>query len=751
MRAMIEQTTALLDCERATIFVIDQLRKCLTAKVATGNIDEFDIPLNSGIAGHVAMTGIAVRIDDVYSDPRFNSSVDARMGFRTKNMMCLPIPDADGETVAVVQVLNKRTHKINGQRRDAAFTDTDRVLFGVLATQAGLVLQHSALHDRLQLGHDALLKLIEVPRALNKAALPESRSRVPEMLRLVQKIEELCLNITKCRMCKCFIVDSSSGMMWHRSSEVDYTFRKVSVKQFSKIDSGLAGLVASSQESLNVTHPDTHPRYNGRVDIDTKSLGLFCVPLVNHVQQTIGVLQVSKSVYTSDPGAGGLTGKSEEMSATQQAADAETLELNDLRQELQQESQRAVQAAEADAYAKGKREATVAAEEELAALRAKLEKAEAAAQAAADAQAQALSDAAAAEQAAREAEKTKREAEEKVKREAEEKVKREAEEKAKREAEEKAKREAEEKAKREAEEKAKREVDEKVKSEAEEKAKREADEKVKSEAVKGSTSEAEKEAVDIVEAKAEIGAEVAARQADTEAKPAPEAETETERAATAEAGSESQAEVVPAGAETDTAGGVPTSESAQDSEAEANVGADVAADATAAEAVEKPAAEAEAAPDAEPEAVVEQEPTERIEKSAAVEAGSQAEANATESKAATEVPSVADALSKTGQETGKEMEAQPAGKDDTPPAPPQKAAVDAPPALPQKAAGAASDSLKDQVKENPAGDKESGPASAEAAEGEWAAYQDENGQTYYYNTATGETSWENPDKFSLDL
>ena len=36
--------------------------------------------------------------------------------------------------------------------------------------------------------------------------------------------------------------------------------------------------------------------------------------------------------------------------------------------------------------------------------------------------------------------------------------------------------------------------------------------------------------------------------------------------------------------------------------------------------------------------------------------------------------------------------------------------------------------------------------------GEWEEAQDDSGNTYYYNTATGETSWENPaEKFSLDL
>ena len=44
-----------------------------------------------GIAGHVALTGEIVNIPHAYAHDRFNPEVDKRTGFRTRNILTLPI------------------------------------------------------------------------------------------------------------------------------------------------------------------------------------------------------------------------------------------------------------------------------------------------------------------------------------------------------------------------------------------------------------------------------------------------------------------------------------------------------------------------------------------------------------------------------------------------------------------------------------------------------------------------------------
>ena len=49
------------------------------------------------------------QIRDAYADERFNKDVDRRTGFRTRNMLVVPIRSADAEkrVIAVAQMINK--------------------------------------------------------------------------------------------------------------------------------------------------------------------------------------------------------------------------------------------------------------------------------------------------------------------------------------------------------------------------------------------------------------------------------------------------------------------------------------------------------------------------------------------------------------------------------------------------------------------------------------------------------------------
>lgn len=59
------------------------------------------------IAGHVAETKEFVNIKDAYKDPRFNSEIDLKTGYKTNIILSMPICNYEGEVIGVAQIINK--------------------------------------------------------------------------------------------------------------------------------------------------------------------------------------------------------------------------------------------------------------------------------------------------------------------------------------------------------------------------------------------------------------------------------------------------------------------------------------------------------------------------------------------------------------------------------------------------------------------------------------------------------------------
>ncbi|MGO9056592.1 MAG: ATP-binding cassette domain-containing protein [Candidatus Binataceae bacterium] len=126
----------LLQAERVSLFMVDRARNELWSKVAQSQGEaplEIRIPLDAGIAGRVARSGVAVNAADAYQEPDFDPSVDRRTGYRTKSLLCVPIRGGDGQVFAVAELLNKN----NGGTFDAA----DEQRFNQFAEKIGVLLE----------------------------------------------------------------------------------------------------------------------------------------------------------------------------------------------------------------------------------------------------------------------------------------------------------------------------------------------------------------------------------------------------------------------------------------------------------------------------------------------------------------------------------------------------------------------------------------------------------------------------------
>jgi signal transduction histidine kinase len=158
LRRIAEFAVALLDAERATVYVVDRERSEVWSRILTNSeVREIRLPLDGrGLASVVARGGDVLRIDDPYGDPRFDASIDARTGYRTRSMLVAPIDARDRTRLGVLQVVNKKG--------DRSFEKSDEAVIRSLASSAGIALEYVALNGQLAQERLRVVKVTEETR-----------------------------------------------------------------------------------------------------------------------------------------------------------------------------------------------------------------------------------------------------------------------------------------------------------------------------------------------------------------------------------------------------------------------------------------------------------------------------------------------------------------------------------------------------------------------------------------------------------
>jgi sigma-B regulation protein RsbU (phosphoserine phosphatase) len=162
LRIIEKAALAVLECERATVFLYDHEKHELYSRMATG-VDEIRFSADKGIAGEVVRTGEIINVPDAYADPRFNPEIDKKTGFLTRNMITFPLVGFDNTVVGVLQVLNKS---------DGHFDPWDHELVKTFGAQVGVAVQRQLL-----LEHYAEKQRIErdlsIARDIQQGLLPD--------------------------------------------------------------------------------------------------------------------------------------------------------------------------------------------------------------------------------------------------------------------------------------------------------------------------------------------------------------------------------------------------------------------------------------------------------------------------------------------------------------------------------------------------------------------------------------------------
>ncbi len=135
-----KEVAKILNAERCSVFLLDEEKNELWSIVAMGieKGREIRFPATKGIAGHVAKTGDVLNIPDAYKDPRFNPEIDKKTGYKTRNILTMPLTNRDGIIIGVYQILNKE---------DGSFTEEDEELLTAISHITATTIENSLLYE----------------------------------------------------------------------------------------------------------------------------------------------------------------------------------------------------------------------------------------------------------------------------------------------------------------------------------------------------------------------------------------------------------------------------------------------------------------------------------------------------------------------------------------------------------------------------------------------------------------------------
>ncbi|MCG6910017.1 MAG: GAF domain-containing protein [Deltaproteobacteria bacterium] len=271
IKRIVATASKVMDAERASLFLKDNFSGELWSMVAEGlESREIRIPVGKGVAGWVAQNDTTVNIGDAYSDPRFDNSTDREMGYKTRNILCGPLKNLQGELVGVIQVINKQ---------GGAFDAKDEALFKAFAYQTAIAVENLELYRKLLADHEKIAILFDVSTSV---------ARTLDLDKLFVKIVNKISKALAAERSSLFLIDRKTDELWSKVAQPS----ELTEIRFPLSD-GFAGYVAGTGEVLNIRDAYGDERFLPIVDQRTgfRTRSVLCAPIINRKGDIIGVTE----------------------------------------------------------------------------------------------------------------------------------------------------------------------------------------------------------------------------------------------------------------------------------------------------------------------------------------------------------------------------------------------------------------------------------------------------------------------------
>jgi adenylate cyclase len=272
LRNIVEIASREVQADRASLFLNDPMTNELYTQFAQGNLtEEIRIMNDTGVSGAVFHSGEPLIIHDPYSDPRFNHRIDKHTGYKTKDIICVPVKTARGQIIGVLQALNKHS---------GLFNQDDLTLLMELTAHAAYALDSMIELERIKKLRRHEVEFLEVISEISSDINIES---------LLKKVMSEATRMLDAERSTLFLNDEKTNELW---SQVGEGLGLMQIRLPNHL--GIAGSVFTSGRSINIPHAYADLRFNPAFDRKTGffTRSILCVPIINKDGKTIGVTQV---------------------------------------------------------------------------------------------------------------------------------------------------------------------------------------------------------------------------------------------------------------------------------------------------------------------------------------------------------------------------------------------------------------------------------------------------------------------------
>jgi adenylate cyclase len=269
---LIDLITEALDADRAALFLYDSEDGKLFSRVLRGEgVAEIRMPSTAGIAGAVFTAGIAEVIPDAYRDTRFNPEIDRQTGYHTRNILCIPLCNREGQPIGVTQVLNKRS---------GDFGEADLAMAEAINRHAANALEQALLIERLEKAQREEIQLLTIAEAIST----ELHLDV-----LFTRIMAAATQLLHAERSTLFLYDTAKDELW---SQVAEGAGQTEIRIPSR--AGIAGAAFTEGEVLVVPDAYADARFNREVDHASgyRTRNILAVPITDKAGERLGVIQV---------------------------------------------------------------------------------------------------------------------------------------------------------------------------------------------------------------------------------------------------------------------------------------------------------------------------------------------------------------------------------------------------------------------------------------------------------------------------